>query len=442
MEWQAARSPLREHSRVLIASTLGTTVEYYDFQIYGLAAAQFFGPLFFPVRSPAAQTLLALMSFGIAFFARPVGAIVFGHFGDKVGRKSTLVTSLLIMGGCTLAIAFLPTYAMVGWLGPALLCLMRFGQGFGLGGEWAGAALLAVEYAPPGWKARFGAAPPTGATLGFFCATGVYLFLVLRLSPEDLMAWGWRIPFLVSAVLVAIGLWVRLHIAETPEFRSANERQTPPRIPAVEMLSQYPWAVLAGCAGVVCMFTLVYLNTTYSLARGTGALGYDRTTFLVILLFATVLACASGILAAIWADRSSPSHPLVFAAVASVFAGLVWGIGLESGSLAMAALTILAASLVVGCCNSPLGGWLASLYPVRVRYSGVALAINLGSIVGGAMMPVIAQVMGASGAGHLVGLLMSVSGILSLIAVKLAPSANGLQVTSKVLPAPVSSLEG
>ncbi|MEL0209638.1 MAG: MFS transporter, partial [Novosphingobium sp.] len=216
--------PVRQNARVLTASLVGTAVEFYDFYIYATAAALVIGPLFFPTESDTAQTLLAFMTFGLAFFARPIGAIAFGHFGDRIGRKSTLVASLMLMGGSTFLIAFLPTYAMVGWVAPALLCLLRFGQGFGLGGEWGGASLLAVENAPKGWEARFGSAPQLGAPLGFLCANGLFLLLGKGLSDADFAAWGWRVPFLASVLLVGLGLWVRLKIGETPAFREALEK--------------------------------------------------------------------------------------------------------------------------------------------------------------------------------------------------------------------------
>src|SRR5690348_14998730 len=188
--------PMRGSARILTASIVGTAIEYYDFYLYGYAAALVFGPLFFPAKSPGAQTLLALMSFGIAFAARPVGAIAFGHFGDRVGRKSTLVASMMLMGGCTFAIALLPTYAAIGWVAPALLCLMRLGQGFGLGGEWAGAALLSIEYAPRGWGCRFGMMPALGCAIGNILATGVLLLIGLVMSESQFVSWGWRVPFL------------------------------------------------------------------------------------------------------------------------------------------------------------------------------------------------------------------------------------------------------
>jgi MFS family permease len=219
---------LRQNARILLAALVGTSVEFYDYYVFATATALVFGPMFFPKVAPSVQQIAAFMVFGGAFIARPVGAIAFGHFGDRIGRKSTLVASLMLMGASTVAVAFLPSYEQAGLLAPVLLCICRFGQGFGLGGEWGGAALLAVEYAPPGWKARFGCAPQLGAPVGFLCANGLFLILGLTMSDADFKAWGWRVPFLLSALLVAIGLWVRLKIAETPEFQEALKHEAPP----------------------------------------------------------------------------------------------------------------------------------------------------------------------------------------------------------------------
>ena len=232
---------IRAHSRILAAALVGTAVEFYDFYVFATATALVFGMLFFPGSAPETQTIAAFMVFGIAFVARPVGAIAFGHFGDRVGRKSTLVVSLLLMGASTLAVAFLPTYAAIGWAAPLLLCILRFGQGFGLGGEWGGAALLAVENAPKGWEARFGAAPQLGAPVGFLAANGLFLLLGLWLSEGDFLEWGWRVPFLASALLVGIGLWVRLRIEETPAFRAAIEHEAPPAVPLARLVKNH-WA--------------------------------------------------------------------------------------------------------------------------------------------------------------------------------------------------------
>ena len=412
--------PLRANARVLIASCVGTAIEFYDFFIYGTAAALFFGPLFFPGQSSAAQTLLAFMTFGIAFFARPVGAVVFGHFGDRIGRKSTLVVSLLLMGGSTLIIGLLPTYATAGWIAPALLCLMRFGQGFGLGGEWGGAALLAIENAPKGWETRFGAVMQLGSPIGFMAANGTFLLLGMCLDPAEMRAWGWRVPFLASALLVALGLWIRLKITETPAFRAALAEAPPVRLPLATAMARHPGAILAGSAGVICTFALFYLATAFALAQASGPLGFESRTFLAIQLGANLLYALGIVLAGMAADRSSPARVIGAAALATIVLGLVFMAGLGSGSLGLAGLTLAAAMFVLGFANGPLGRWLSSLFPVRLRYSGVAFAFNLGGIVGGALTPIAAQMMVAAGASAWVGLLLSVAGALTLAGVALA----------------------
>ncbi len=416
--------PIRQHARVLVAALTGTAVEFYDFYVYATAAALVFGPLFFPAESAAAQTMFAFMSFGIAFLARPVGAIVFGHFGDRIGRKSTLVASLLLMGISTLLIAFLPTYAMAGWIAPALLCVLRFGQGFGLGGEWGGASLLAVEYAPKGWEARFGSAPQFGAPVGFLAANGLFLLLGLCLSDADFREWGWRIPFLASAALVGVGLWVRLRISETPAFREAVEHTPPPPVPIAQLFSHHFGAVLAGTAGAVACFAIFYLATAYALAQGTTTLGYSREAFLTVQLGANCFFALGILLAVIRADRTSPRAVLTLGAGATVVLGLLFGPGLMSGSLPVVFATLSLALLVQGFVYGPLGSWLPTLYPVSVRYSGISLAFNVGGIIGGAFSPLLAQQMAAAGFGAQVGLILSLAGLLSLIGIKLARPAS------------------
>jgi len=411
---------IRKHRRILAAAMAGTAVEFYDFYIYATAAALVFGPLFFPEQSPAAQLALSFLTFGIAFFARPVGAVAFGHFGDRLGRKSTLVASLLLMGGSTLLIAFLPTYAQAGWIAPALLCVLRFGQGFGLGGEWGGAALLAVENAPRGWEARFGAAPQLGAPVGFLAANGLYLLLGLWLPDTDFRDWGWRVPFLLSAVLVGIGLWVRLRIGETPAFREALEQEPPPTVPLARLLTRHFGAVFAGTAGAVACFAIFYLSTAYALAQGTSAMGYSRESFLAVQLAANCFLAIGIIVAAIHADHTSPRRTLAQGAVASVAIGIAFGPGLASGSLATTFVTLSAALLVMGFVYGPLGSWLPTLFPPLVRYSGVSVAFNMGGIVGGALTPYAAQLLAAQGAGALVGLLIAAAGVLTFVGVILA----------------------
>jgi MFS family permease len=412
--------PISVHRRVLLAALVGTAVEFYDFYIYATAAALVFGPLFFPAESAAAQTLFALMSFGIAFVARPVGAVAFGHFGDRIGRKSTLVASLMLMGGSTLAIAFLPTYQTAGWLAPLLLCVLRFGQGFGLGGEWGGAALLAVENAPKGWEARFGAAPQLGAPVGFLAANGLFLLLGLGLSEAEFAAWGWRIPFLASALLVAVGLWVRLRIGETRAFAEAIAHERPPAVPIARLMTHHLGAVVAGSAGVIAAFAIFYLATAYALAQGTGALGYPRETFLAVQLGANLFFALGIVLAAVQADRSSPARVLMLGAAGTVLLGLVFGHGLNAGSLWLVFATLAAALLAMGYVYGPLGAWLPRLFPVPVRYSGISMAFNTGGIIGGAVTPVFAQMLAAGGHGAQAGLLLSAAGLVTLIGVRLA----------------------
>ena len=401
--------------RVLGASLVGTAVEFYDFYIYATAASLVFGPLFFPSDSPSAQLLAAYASFGVAFIARPIGALVFGHYGDRIGRKSTLVASLLVMGGSTLAIAFLPTYGSVGWLAPVLLCSLRFGQGFGLGGEWGGAALLAVENAPPGWRARFGIFPQLGAPVGFMAANGLFLILGLVLSDADFRSWGWRLPFLASAVLVAVGLWVRLKLTETPAFAALAESGPPATVPVAELLRHHWRQTLSGTLGVVACFALFYLSTAFALGYGTTKLGYARETFLGVQLGA-IIFLALGIGMSGWlSDRFSPRRVLIGGCLAAVVTGFVLAPLLGSGSLLLVGGFLALALFVMGFVYGPLGAWLPGLFPVRVRYTGASLAFNLGGILGGGLAPVIAQALSDHGGLVPVGWYLSTAAAASLL---------------------------
>lgn len=407
--------PYRAHRRILTASLVGTAVEFYDFYIYGTAAALVFGPLFFPAESASAQLMYSFMTFGLAFFARPVGAIVFGHYGDRIGRKSTLVASLMLMGASTLLIAFLPTYAMVGWVAPLLLCILRFGQGFGLGGEWGGAALLAVENAPPGWRSRFGMFPQLGAPVGFIAANGLFLILGLGLNDSDFAAWGWRIPFLLSAVLVALGLWVRLKIGETPAFAEAIEKEAPVAVPLGELFRHHLVATLAGTFAVVACFAIFYLATSFALAHGTTTLGYPKEQFLLIQLGAILFMAIGIVFAGYASDASSAQRVLTWGCAATVLVGFVFGPSLASGSWLVIFLGLAAALFVMGLVYGPLGGWLTGLFPVRVRYTGASVAFNAGGILGGAMAPIIAQALAERGGTALVGLYLALAGVVSWI---------------------------
>jgi len=400
--------------RVLLASLVGTSVEFYDFYIYATAAALVFGPLFFPSTSASAQLMLSYASFGLAFVARPVGAVAFGHFGDRVGRKSTLVASLMLMGGSTVGIAFLPTYAQAGWIAPLLLCLLRFGQGLGLGGEWGGAALLAVENAPPHRRNTWGMFPPLGAPVGFIAANGLFLVLGLVLDDAQFRAWGWRLPFLVSAVLVGLGLWVRLKLTETPAFLAAAEAETLPRVPIATLMREHLRPVIAGTLAVVACFALFYLATAFTIGYGTRTLGHPREAMLAVELVAILFLAAGVIASSMAADRVGAVRILAVGFAGCMAAGLLMGPMLGAGSLFVLWLWLAAGLFAMGFAYGPLGGWLPALFPAGVRYTGVSMAFNLGGILGGALAPIAAEWLAARGGIGLVGLYLVAAGALSL----------------------------
>jgi MFS family permease len=410
------RAPAR---RVLAASLVGTAVEFYDFYIYATAASLVFGPLFFPASSPSAQLMSSYATFAIAFIARPVGAVLFGHFGDRIGRKSTLVASLMLMGGSTFLIAFLPSYAQVGWIAPALLCVMRFGQGLGLGGEWGGAALLAVENAPPGWKARYGMFPQLGAPVGFLAANGLFLILGLVLDDEAFRSWGWRIPFLASALLVGVGMWVRLKLTETPSFKAAMKQERPHMAPMGEVLKSNWREILGGTFGTIACFCIYYIATAFALGYGTTTLGIPRETFLLVQLVAILFMAGGIIWAGYWADAKSPWLVLTVGCALSVAAGFLLAPMMGSGSLMMIGVFLSLLLLLMGFVYGPLGAWLPGLFPTRVRYTGVSVAFNVGGVIGGGMTPLIAQGLADQGGLQYVGYYLSAAAGLSFVALLL-----------------------
>lgn len=402
--------------RVLAASLIGTAVEFYDFYIYATAASLVFGPLFFPATSPAVQLLASYASLSVAFIARPLGSIVFGHFGDRIGRKSTLVASLIIMGGSTLLVAFLPTYHQAGWIAPFMLCLLRFGQGFGLGGEWGGAALLAVENAPPGWRARFGMFPQLGAPVGFIAANGLFLLLGAVLTPEQFQAWGWRLPFLGSILLVGVGLWIRLKLTETPAFAAAAAEAPPPHVPVAELFRTHGRETISGIFAVVACFALFYLTTAFALGYGTTTLGYDRQTFLSVLLFAILFMAGGIVWSGYWSDATTPRRVLMAGSGLTVAVGALLAPMLGGGSLWLVGGFLSLSLLVMGLVYGPLGAWLPSLFPARVRYTGASIAFNVGGIIGGGLAPVAAQYLASRGGLGFVGVYLAAAGLISLLA--------------------------
>jgi MFS family permease len=403
--------------RVLAASLVGTAIEFYDFYVYATAASLVFGELFFPSADKSIQQLAAFASLGVAFIARPLGSIFFGHFGDRIGRKSTLVASLLTMGVSTTLVAFLPTHAQVGWWAPLILCILRFGQGFGLGGEWGGAALLAVEHAPPGWRARFGMFPQLGAPAGFLAANGFFLLLGLWLTPEQFQSWGWRVPFAVSALLVAVGLWIRLKLAETPAFAAARAEAEPPRIPLATLFSTQLGPLIGGTLGAIACFVLYYLATAFALGYGVKTLGFTMQQMLSVQLGA-ILLMAVGICLAAWAaDKHwDERRVLLGGTIGAILLGFLIQPLMGSGSLWQLFLFLALALFVMGFTYGPLGGWLPSLYPPLVRYTGVSMAFNVAGILGGGLTPFAAQALASRGGLSLVGLYCSGLATISLVA--------------------------
>lgn len=401
--------------RALWASFVGTGIEFYDFYIYATAAALVFGKLFF-IGSEAETQLWAFLTLSIAFFARPLGAAVFGHYGDRIGRKATLVASLLTMGVSTTLVAFLPTYDMAGWVAPFALCLLRFGQGFGLGGEWGGAALLAVENAPPGWRARFGSAPQMGAPAGFIAANGLFLLLLNWMSPAEFADWGWRIPFALSAALVLVGLWVRLKLGETPEFSAALAEAPPAKVPLGEVVGRHWGVLIGGTLGGVACFATYYIATAFLLGWGTKSLGYPMADFLGVQLVA-ILFMAGGIYLAAWAAdaRWDPRRVLAAGCVMVVIAGFLIAPLMDAGLggvFAFLALLLFAMGFVYG----PLSAWLTDLFPARVRYTGVSMAFNIAGVIGGGLTPAIAQKLAMDAGLAPVGWYLSGAAVLSLVA--------------------------
>jgi metabolite-proton symporter len=405
--------------RVLLASMIGTTIEFFDFYIYATAAVLVFPRLFFAAGDPAAATLQSLATFALAFFARPIGSALFGHFGDRIGRKATLVAALLTMGLSTIVIGLLPTYASIGVLAPVLLALCRIGQGLGLGGEWGGAVLLATENAPPGQRSWYGMFPQLGAPVGFVCSSGVFLLLTDRLSDTEFFAFGWRIPFLASAPLVFLGLYVRLRLTETPEFQRAIDNNERVRIPMVTLLSRHARVVLLGTFAAVATFVLFYLMTVFSLSWATTALGYTRRAFLILQLLGVLCFALTIPLSAWLADRRGGYTMLIGATWGIIGFGLLFAPLFGSGST-LGVFTFLAVGLaLMGLTYGPLGTALTALYPTAVRYTGASLSFNLAGIVGASLAPYVATWLASHYGLSYVGYYLSGAGVLTLIALVL-----------------------
>lgn len=400
-------------SQVLFASLIGTTIEFFDFYIYATAAVLVFPKLFFPASDPASATLESLATFGIAFLARPVGSALFGHFGDRIGRKTTLVIALSTMGISTVAIGALPTYHAIGFAAPVLLALCRFGQGLGLGGEWGGAVLLAIENAPPGKRAWYGMFPQLGAPLGFFLSGGVFLLLSRLLTDQQFFAFGWRLPFLSSAVLVFLGLYVRLTITETPVFQQALIRREQVKMPMLVVFRQYRRALLAGIAVSLATFVLFYLLTVFALSWGTTALGYSRSKFLLMQLFDIFFFALTIPIAALLAERGRRRTMLWITAAIGAF-GLVMAPMFVAGTTGALVMMALGLSLM-GLTYGPLGTVISELFPTSVRYTGSSLAFSFAGILGASLAPYIATWLARTYGLQYVGYYLTSAAILTFL---------------------------
>lgn len=399
--------------QVLFASLIGTTIEFFDFYIYATAAVLVFPKLFFPASDPASATLASLATFAIAFFARPFGSALFGHFGDRIGRKTTLVAALLTMGLSTIAIGTLPTYKTIGVAAPLLLALCRFGQGLGLGGEWGGAVLLAIENAPPGKRAWYGMFPQLGAPVGFLFSGGIFLVLARWLSNQQFFAFGWRIPFLASAGLVFVGLYVRLAITETPVFREALSRKERVRMPMVVVFQKYPGALLVGTLSSLATFVLFYLMTVFALSWGTTALGYTRGKFLLIQLFGILFFALTIPIGAILAERSRRRTLIGVTSAIGVF-GLVLAPMFLAGTFGVVMTMVVGLSLM-GLTYGPLGTALSELFPTSVRYTGSSLTFNFAGIFGASLAPYVATWLARNYGLRYVGYYLFLAAVLTLV---------------------------
>jgi metabolite-proton symporter len=411
----AANSP----RRVLLASLAGTTIEFFDFYIYATAAVLVFPKQFFPASDPTAATLQSLATFALAFFARPVGSALFGHFGDRIGRKATLVAALLTMGLSTVAIGLLPTYASIGMTAPLLLALCRLGQGLGLGGEWGGAVLLATENAPAGKRAWYGMFPQLGAPLGFLASGGIFLILSKSLSNEDFMSYGWRIPFLASAVLVLVGLYVRLKITETPVFQRAIEKHGREAVPMFAVFRRHAGPLVLGTVIALATFVLFYLLTVFSLSWGTTKLGYTRERFIIIQLLGILFFALTIPLSAMLAERWGRRLTLILISVGIVLFGLVYGPLLDGGQTGVI-LAMTIGMALMGLTYGPLGTTLTEMYPTAVRYTGSSLSFNLAGIFGASLAPYLATDLATKYGLNAVGYYLAAAGLLTLIALFLS----------------------
>ncbi|ERG64859.1 major facilitator transporter [Agrococcus pavilionensis RW1] len=427
----APSKPANSRGRVIFASLVGTTIEFYDFYVYATAAVLVFPHLFFPAGDETTALLSSFAVFGAAMVARPVGSIVFGHLGDKHGRKVTLVGALLTMGVATFLIGVLPTYAQVGWIAAALLVLMRLAQGFALGGEWSGAALVATENAPVGKRAWYGTFPQLGAPIGFIIANGLFLIIAAALPSDDpsmpseaFLEWGWRIPFLFSAVMVIVGLYVRLKLVESTAFSKAKSSGAVQRLPLATVFRDHWKELILGTFFMLATYVLFYLMTAFSLTYGRApvdaavpGLGYSYNTFVLMLIVGVVFFGIFTLVSGPLADRFGRRKTLIWVTAAIIVFGLLW-VPLTGGGLFGVMAWLIIGMSLMGFTFGPMGALLPELFPTNVRYTGSGISYNVSSILGAAVAPFIAVALWTLGEGSpfWVGIYLAGAGLLTLIA--------------------------
>ena len=410
-------------AKVLFASLAGTTIEFFDFYIYANAAVLVFPTLFFHASNPNTEMLQSLATFSIAFFARPLGSAFFGHFGDRIGRKTTLVAALLTMGISTVAIGLLPTYHTVGILAPILLIICRFGQGFGLGGEWGGAVLLAVENAPPEKKAWYGMFPQLGAPIGLVLSGGIFLYLSNTLTDQQFFDYGWRIPFLLSSVLIIIGLYVRLSISETPEFEANKKKNKTLAIPFMTVFKEHGKPLFLGTFIALATFVLFYLMTVFIASWAITDLHMTRELFLENQITSVAFFALLIPISAVLADRYGRKRILMTASMLIIIFGILLGYLLGSSDSVSILITLSIGMALMGFTYGPLGTILSELYPTNVRYTGSSLSFNLAGIVGASFAPFIALWLSSTYGIAYVGYYLALAAMISLISIKLSSKA-------------------
>jgi len=426
--------PINSRNKVIVASLVGTAIEFFDFYIYATAAVIVFPHIFFPQGDPTVATLQSLATFAIAFVARPIGSALFGHFGDKVGRKATLVASLMTMGVSTVIIGLLPSYQTIGVAAPLLLALARFGQGLGLGGEWGGAALLATENAPAKKRALYGSFPQLGAPIGFFFANGTFLLLSWLLTDQQFMQWGWRVPFILSAVLVIIGLYVRVSLHESPVFTQAQQAQQHVSLPISTLFKKHFSAMVLGTFIMLATYTLFYIMTVYSMSYGTApvpqGLGFSRNSFLWMLMVAVIGFGIAIPIAGILADRFGRRPTMIAITLLIIVFALVFPSILASGSQWLVMLFLTLGLTIMGLTFGPMGALLPELFPTEVRYTGASFSYNLASILGASVAPYIATWLNAKWGLFAVGLYLASMAVLTLIALILSKETRHTMLSS------------